>query len=192
MNFEQIYSWAIVLAALTIAVIIAIKTPKKTWFTPAIRRTDSSHEWAPEYTLAEKLKLIGLQLVVLLPLVIAIKIMKSTHLNMSFLCKQTWGVSQGMWYFSGSILLLWLFFLGGCIYQWFYWLKVYRHEQFPVSGHKVWKPQKVLRGAAAKRRAKMMLGLSMVSGIGMSICLFLVFFLIQGLVTPEVLAAKCG
>jgi len=48
-----------------------------------------------------------------------------------------------------------------------------------------------LSGAAAKRRAKLMMGLSAALGMGFLICILVLFFLIQGMVNPEAMAAKC-
>ena len=192
MTTEQILSWAVVVAALTAAIIVAIKAPKSTWVKKLPVSKDHSEDWAPEYTKQEKVKLVGLQLLLIVPFFILIHYLKKIDLQWHFFCGQTWGVSHWTWYIAGILMVIMLVFLSGIIYQTLNWLKVLRHGQCPPPGQKVWKPQTIIRGDAAKRRAKLFLVLLVGLGMVFMVCLVVLLVVLQGLVTPEALTAKCG
>ncbi len=191
MNTEQIISWAIALAALTLAIVVVIKTPKKNWLKSKEDPKDQQQSWAPEYTWREKLTMMGKHAGWAIPLIIGFQYIINLTKAPSFLCGETWGILH--WYGSilGMVLLMLLLFLGGMAFQWVYWQKVLRHEQYPLPGQKVWKPQKVISGAAALRKAKLFMGLSVALGFAFLVCMVTFFFLIQGMVNPEAMAAKC-
>lgn len=190
MNIESILSWAVAVAALTAAIMVAIKTPKKHWFKqPA--NAEPNQAWAPEYSKQEKWRLLGKHSLWIMPLMIGMQWLSNGMSQKAFLCDQTWGLSHGRWILSGLLLLMFLIFTIGLVVQWFYWQKVRRQGQFPLPGQKVWKPIKIITGHAAQRRAALFMTLIFCLGMGFLVAVAGLYFAMQGLISADVLAAQC-
>ncbi len=189
-------SLGIALVALTVAIIIAIKMPKNAWFKRPAKQAASQAEiledWAPEYTLQEKLKQMAWHVSWLLPLYLATQYAFSHIAEKNAYCIQFMGISTFSWLLIGMLMLLTLLVLGSTSYLWFYWHKVHRCEQFPLPQQKVWKPQKIIKGELAKRRATLYQWCLALLGMAFLISMLVLLFLLMDLLAPEAIAAKCG
>ncbi|WP_223787649.1 hypothetical protein [Marinicella meishanensis] len=191
MNVESILSWAVAAAALTAAIVVAIKTPKEKWFNPKTQG-DPNQAWAPEFTAKEKRAHMAKHGLWLVPLMIGLQLLLRALNKKNLLCEQTWGLSHWHWFIAVMLLLLLAVFIGAVVFNWLYWQKVRQSEQFPLPGQKVWKPQRIITGQAAQQRAKLYLSVLACLGLAFMVCVAVLFYLIQGLITPAALAAKCA
>lgn len=194
MAWSVILVWTILLIILAVVLVIFIRSPdeqKFNWFTPAHR---PGVEYAPEYSVKEKLLKLGLHGLWLVPLFLVMNygVFPVLREPSKWLCQNWFGIPSArmmpVLLCGFSITLIWI----ACVPVWRHWWNVLKLEQHPLPGQKVFKPTPIIRNRQARQRARLVLFGMPVSLMVMTGLLVMLAFRLGDLITTERIKGYCA